>query len=294
MKEMIDRRSVLKAAATLGLSAAAPGAVSAREARPVPADALGMLYDATLCIGCKACMTACRAANNLEYEDESALHDAPSSLNGNTKNIIKLFRDGERISYMKSQCMHCVDPGCVSACILGAFQKREYGIVSWDEKRCIGCRYCQIACPYNVPKFEWASPRPKIVKCELCRHRIAEGLEPACCEVCPREAVIFGPRKELLAEAHRRLAEAPERYASRVFGERDGGGTQVLYLAAADVSFAELGLPELGEEGVPDLSETVQHGIYKGFIGPVALYALLGAAVWRQRRINGIGEEVNS
>ncbi len=194
MTGRIDRRSALKAAAVLGISTAAPLPAPAREPRQVPADALGMLYDATLCIGCKACMTACRTANDLEYEDGTTLHDAPISLNGNTKNIIKLFRLGERSSYMKSQCMHCVDPGCISACILGAFQKREYGIVSWDEKLCIGCRYCQIACPYNVPKFEWASPRPKIVKCELCRHRIADDLEPACCEVCPREAVIFGPR----------------------------------------------------------------------------------------------------
>ena len=97
--------------------------------------------------------------------------------------------------------MHCVDPACASACMLGAFKKREFGIVTYDVDLCIGCRYCEVACPFNVPKFEWAKALPKMVKCELCNHRLAEGKQPACTEVCPRQAVIFGKREDLLREA---------------------------------------------------------------------------------------------
>jgi Fe-S-cluster-containing dehydrogenase component len=181
--------------------------------------------------------------------------------------------------------MHCVDPACVGACMIGAFQKREYGIVTWDGDRCIGCRYCQVACPYQIPKFEWESRTPHIVKCELCNHRLAEGKEPGCTEVCPREAVIYGTREELLAEAHRRLEENPGRYVNKVYGEHDGGGTQCLYLS--HIPFENLGLPDLGEESHPSLNRTVQHGIYQGFVAPVALYAVLGAVAFRNRRSQG-------
>ncbi len=167
-----------------------------------------MLYDATRCIGCRACVTACKTANNLPGN----LYDPPNDLNGETKNIIKMYEvDGES-SYMKQQCMHCIDPGCVNACMIGAFKKREYGIVTWDPDRCIGCRYCQVACPYNIPKFQWDTAVPKIVKCELCNHMLARGEEPGCCQACPKEAVIFGTYEELLADARQRIAEYPERY----------------------------------------------------------------------------------
>ncbi|MBZ0269209.1 hydrogenase 2 operon protein HybA, partial [bacterium] len=269
-----SRRTFLKTVAGAGagaMAAAAPAA--AEERREAPADAVGMLYDTTKCIGCKTCVVACHEANDLPPDNRTAadgLYDAPDRLNDRTKNIIKLYKEGDRLSYMKSQCMHCVDPACVGACMIGALQKREYGIVTWDSSRCIGCRYCQVACPFSIPKFEWESATPRIIKCELCNHRLAEGKIPACCEVCPREAVIYGTRKELLAEAHRRLEENPGRYVDRIYGEHDGGGTQVLYLS--HVPFEKLGLPTLGEESVPALNRKIQHGIYRGFLAPAALY----------------------
>ncbi len=283
----VDRRALLKGlAAAAGATAVATPAVASRR-REAPPDAVGMLYDATLCIGCKACVVACRQANNLEYEPHSSLWDDPVDLSGRTKNIIKVYREGERISFMKQQCMHCLDPGCVGACMMGSFQKREHGIVTWKGERCIGCRYCAVACPYNIPKFEWDKAFPLVVKCEMCSHRIAEGGIPACCEVCPRKAVIYGRYSELLAEAKRRVAAQPERYYPKVYGEKDGGGTQVLYLTAREVPFDRLGLPDLGEEPVPELVRTVQHGIYKGFIAPVALYVVLGAVMLRNRKKGG-------
>jgi len=284
----MDRRTLLKGIVTAGAAGAAAGAsgglaMASSVRRQAPADAVGLLYDATKCIGCKTCVVACREANGLPPERSAdGLYDAPQDLSSGTKNIIKLCRDGSEVSFMKAQCMHCVDPACAAACMLGALQKREFGIVSWDGSRCVGCRYCQTACPYNVPKFEWYAKNPKIVKCELCRHLLAEGGMPACAKVCPAQAVIFGKRDELLAEAKRRIADEPDRYVPRVYGEDDGGGTQVLYIS--HVPFEKLGLPDLGPEPVPTTARTVQHSVYKGFIAPVALYAVLGAVLLRNRR----------
>lgn len=284
----VDRRSFFKGLGVAATAAIATesqsGAVEIKE--PLP-DAMGMLYDATRCIGCQACVVACRQANDMPPErSEDGLHDAPRDLSSSTKNIIKLCRDGDKTSFVKMQCMHCVDPACVSACMFGALHKAERGVVAYNVDRCIGCRYCQVACPFNVPKFEWDDPTPKIVKCELCRHR-EEG--PACCEVCPAQAVVYGRRTELLAEAHRRIEENPGRYVPKVYGEFDGGGTQVLYLSA--VPFVTLGLPDLGNESVPHLSETVQHGIYQGFTVPIAIYGLLAGVIWRNRRAEAKSEE---
>jgi len=280
----MDRRTLLKGAAAAGVGAAVSTATRVEAStRPVaPPDAVGMLYDATRCIGCQACVTACKTANNMPGN----LYDPPNDLNGDTKNIIKLYESDDEKSYMKQQCMHCIDPGCVNACMIGALKKREYGIVTWDKDRCIGCRYCQVACPYNIPKFQWDTAIPEIVKCELCNHMLARGEEPGCCQACPKEAVIYGTYEELLADARQRIADRPERYYPagdpQIFGDTEGGGTQVLYLAGVD--FQKLGLPDLGDEGVGVLSRTIQHGIYQGFIAPVALYGVRGAVIWRNRR----------
>ncbi|HSJ10398.1 MAG TPA: hydrogenase 2 operon protein HybA [Longimicrobiales bacterium] len=289
----LDRREALKVLATAGAAAAASpsAATAARPRRTAPDDAVGMLYDATRCIGCKACMVACKEANGLGYDDPGARWDAPVDLSGSTKTVIKYFDDGENSSYMKAQCMHCIDPACVSACMLGSLQKREFGIVTWDPDRCVGCRYCQVACPYGVPRFEWDKALPKIVKCEMCSHLVVEGGEPACVEVCPRDAIIFGDYRELLADAKQRIAANPEKYADRVFGETDGGGTQVLYLAGAGVGYDDLGLPVLGAAGVPALPEGVQHFVYRGFAAPVALYAAFAAVTWRNRRAAELEDE---
>jgi Fe-S-cluster-containing dehydrogenase component len=268
---------------------AAPTTAEARARRTAPEGAVGMLYDATLCIGCKACVVACRDANGLppsRDEKTGGLHDMQTDLDGTTRNVIKLYQEGSVWSFVKSQCMHCVDPACVSVCMIGGLSKNpESGIVEYDRDRCVGCRYCQVACPFNVPKFEWQSATPCITKCEMCRHRQAQGREPACTEVCPRDAVIFGPLEELKAEAHRRLREHSGRYVPRVYGEHDMGGTQVLYLSA--VPFEKLGLPDKGTESVPALAEAIQHGVYQGFITPAVLYAGLAVTVvrnWRKSR----------
>lgn len=286
----ISRRDALKALAAASGAAVAgkPRRAGARSvvARP---DAVGMLYDATRCVGCKACMVACNEANDLPPDTTLAegRWQMPLDLNEKTKNIIKLYRDprsGEQ-SYVKRQCMHCLDPACASACMLGAYKKRELGIVTYDPGLCVGCRYCEMACPFNIPKFEWAKAMPKMVKCELCNHRIAKGKIPACCEVCPTAAVIYGKHSELLQEAHRRLKEFPDRYVPKVYGETEVGGTQVLYLARVD--FEKLGLPAYGDRSVPETVRNVQHTVYQGFVAPVAVYGLLAAVMLRNRKHGG-------
>jgi Fe-S-cluster-containing dehydrogenase component len=287
----MKRRTALKvafagAAAAVG-AAATP--LSAKSSIPLvaPADAVGLLYDTTKCIGCKACVNACREANGLAADTtwSGGLYHAPLDLSEKAKTVIKLYDDGEQRSFFKAQCMHCIDPACASACMLGAFKKREYGIVSYDVDYCVGCRYCEVACPYGVPKFEWSKASPRMVKCELCNHRIAQGKIPACAEVCPKGAVIYGPRQDLLREAKARLAENPGKYIQKIYGEHDGGGTQCLYLS--HVPFEKLGLPVLGTESTPTLQRTIQHAVYKGFAAPIALYGLLGFVMLRNRKKDG-------
>jgi len=287
----LDRRSALRVLATgvagAASAAAAPLKAHARAPATAPEGAASMLFDTTLCIGCQACTVACRDANDIRFEDNDGMYFNTPDLSAGAKSVIKLTADGGRDTYMKMQCMHCVDPACVGACMFGAFQKREHGIVTWRGDHCTGCRYCEVVCPFNVPRFEWESRNPRIVKCELCSHRLNEGGIPACVEVCPREAIIFGTREELLQEAHRRIEENPQRYIDHVYGEHEGGGTQVLYLS--DIPFEQLGLPVLGSESLPARVSRIQGTLYKGMVLPLALYAVLGTVIARNRRKDRIG-----
>ena len=276
----------------------------AREPVPRLPEALGILYDATVCICCKACMSACKEYNHLppDHYDPNGIWDDPIDLSAKTVNIVKLYRNGTAqakdqeingYSYIRRLCMHCADPSCVSACPVSALTKDpKTGVVRYNKNNCIGCRYCQIACPYNVPKFQWDQAFPQIVKCQLCDHRSATGGYSACCEFCPTGASIFGNVQDLRKEAQRRLSlkvgefaeyplqrvDSPDKthrqvtpYLNHVFGEKEGGGTQVLMLA--NVPFNKLGLPPLGDESTASHAETLYHTLYKGMIVP---YVVLG------------------
>jgi len=247
-------------------------------------EAIGMLYDATRCVGCKACMAACKRVNgdygSLSYEkakfDSDGLWDAPADLSGSTRTLIKLFKESDsRWSYIKYSCMHCQKPSCVSVCPVSAMTKdRITGVVDYNKDTCIGCRYCQVACAFNIPKFQWDKSIPQIVKCDLCvKTNLREKGITACAEVCPVGAIKFGKRRELLQDAKTRLQENPGKYLAHIYGEHEAGGTNHLYLAA--MPFNKLGLPELKPEAPAEFSEKIQHTIYKGFIAPVALYSAL-------------------
>jgi Fe-S-cluster-containing dehydrogenase component len=243
-----------------------------------------MLYDATKCVGCKACMSACKRVNSdygsLAYEqaafDNDGLWDAPKDLSGSTRTLIKLFKESEKSwSYVKYSCMHCQKPSCVSVCPVSAMTRDAItGTVDYNKNTCIGCRYCQIACAFNIPKFQWDKAIPQIVKCDMCKNTnlLKHGIT-GCAEACPTGAIIFGKRKDLLDEAKKRLQENPGTYVNHIYGEKEVGGANHLYLSA--MPFNKLGLPVLNEEAPAEFSEKIQHTIYKGFIAPVALYGTL-------------------
>jgi formate dehydrogenase beta subunit len=289
----LSRRDVLRSIGT-GSIAVAAGGVSAHAYAsagqpPVPVGAVAMLYDATACIGCKACVSACTTANGLIPDTtlSEGLWQMPTDLNPQTKNIIKLYVDADSAeqSFVKRQCMHCIDPACVSGCPFKALTKGAKGVVEWDGSKCIGCRYCEISCPFDVPRFEWTKFNPKIVKCEFCsEQRLARGLEPACTDVCPTHAVKFGTRDALLVEAKQRITDHPGKYyQNRVYGEGDLGGTQVLYLSS--VPFEKLGLPEVGTESRAHYGSKVHNVVYKGMAIPIAVYVILAAAIKRRWKV---------
>ncbi len=222
---MASRREFLKGAlagaAILSGGGTPAGTAQARETHARPAEALGLLYDATLCVGCKACVAACKEANGNPPVFSTADHlwDTPLDTDGHTFNIIKMYRHGTMqtkdaeengYAFMKVSCMHCADPSCVSACPVSAMTKDPInGIVAYDPGKCIGCRYCVAACPFGIPKYQFDDPFGRIGKCELCRHRHKDGHYSACAEVCPTGATLFGRTEDLLAEARRRLSLEP-------------------------------------------------------------------------------------
>jgi len=202
-----------------------------------------LLFDVTRCIGCGACYEACKEQNNLPTTSDDFLDD---NLSENTFTILKENED----RYMRRMCMHCQDPTCVSVCPVGAFEKTALGPVIYHADRCIGCRYCIQACPFNVPKYQWETRLPFVRKCTMCYERVAQGLPTACAEACPAEATVFGDRDALIEEAKARIAESPDAYVDHIYGLEEIGGTSVLILS--DIAFEELGLPtDLGNEPLP-------------------------------------------
>jgi Fe-S-cluster-containing dehydrogenase component len=298
----LTRRDALRSALGLGTGAAvALGAqvatASPKEPKSTAQAPIGLLYDATRCIGCKACVIHCQQANGLEPDTElsGGLHLMPTDLSCKTKNIIKLYQapDSEEHSFIKRQCMHCAEPACASGCPFHALEKDPVtGIVGWDGSKCIGCRYCEIVCPFEIPKFEWDKFNPKVVKCELCRHLLADGKEqPACTACCPTGAVIFGKREDLLADAKGRIEASPGKYfEERVYGEHEAGGTQVLYLSG--VAFEKLGLPKLPTQSLPEYANRYHRMIYQWMALPAAIYVGMAAVI--QRRFKKHDEEAQA
>ncbi len=242
--------------------------------------AMGMLSDLSRCVGCGWCQEACREANLLAGQSPCP-GDEKASLSANNWTLVG-YKEGEKNGemqrvFVKRQCMHCLNPACASACPVGALQRQENGAVTYDPSRCIGCRYCMVACPFGVPKFDWDKALPTICKCSFCAPRQAEGLGPACATACPTGALTFGRRQDLIAEAHARIQAEPDRYVDHVYGETEVGGTAWLYLSP--VPFGELGFPDLKTEPVTKLSEAVATYGTAGMTLGVA--ALLGGIYYR-------------
>ncbi|HZT33705.1 MAG TPA: 4Fe-4S dicluster domain-containing protein [Bryobacteraceae bacterium] len=211
----------------------------------------GILYDSTLCVGCRLCEGACAERWRLPYNDKVAAEERLSA-----HKLTAIETHGER--YSRRLCMHCVEPACASVCPVGALQKTSLGPVVYDASKCMGCRYCMLACPFQVPTYEWNQRLPKVRKCDMCYDRQRAGKPTACSEACPTGATICGEREALVAEARRRMAEKPDQYYPRIYGLREAGGTSVLYLSA--VPFEQIGLrTRVPQEPLPALTWRVLH-----------------------------------
>jgi formate dehydrogenase iron-sulfur subunit len=234
-----------------------------------------ILYDATQCIGCKQCESACAQQNELPYDDKVAAE----SIQSEHKYTVVLANNDK---YMRRLCMHCNEPACASVCPVGALHKTAEGPVVYDVYKCIGCRYCMVACAFSQPKYEWGALNPRVRKCIMCPDRVKQGRNTACAEACPTGATKFGDRDALIAEAKDRLRLNPDNYVPHIYGLNEVGGTSVLMLSS--VAFESYGLPasdKLGDTPMPDYTFRVLSKI-PDF---VPLWALvLGGVYWITHR----------
>lgn len=284
----MNRRDFLKKA---GVVAAGAGALSgvkpalaAHHKKEADPNAVGVLVDTTLCIGCRTCERACNKVNKLGQPDDSfedtKVLDKYRYFAPDRFTVVNKFYDpaSKQPVFVKTQCMHCIFPACASACIVGALRKEKNGDVSYDASKCIGCRYCMMACPFQVPANEFNKPiEPRIRKCTLCMDRIKKGGTPACADACPTGVMTFGKRADLIPLAHERILRNPGKYADHVYGEADAGGTSWMYLGAAPMT--KLGLPDIGDDSPALMSETLMHAAFKNWIPPLAIFSVLGACM---------------
>jgi formate dehydrogenase iron-sulfur subunit len=244
-----------------------------------------MLLDLNECIGCRACQTACKQWNGLPAESTHNFgsYENPPRRSAKTWTTVSFneVNEGDRFYWVfaKRQCMHCEHPACATACIVGALHKSDEGPVAYDSRKCIGCRYCMLACPFGVPTFEWDKPIPFIRKCTMCEDRLAAGKSPACAAVCPTGAILFGERSDLVTEARARMRARPEKYVDHIYGEKEVGGTSQLYLSP--VPFAKLGFPALGSEHAARYADAAMLAVPPAI---VTVGAALGGIYWFVKR----------
>jgi Ni/Fe-hydrogenase subunit HybB-like protein/Fe-S-cluster-containing dehydrogenase component len=271
---------------------ATPSAVASDHGHgAVPADAMGVLVDLTVCIGCRLCEHACKKSNGFDpgpvesYDDQSVFRQrrrpAPDAYT-----VVNAWinpKDRTKQICVKTNCLHCNRPACVSACIVGALRKREMGAVTYDAWKCIGCRYCMVACPFQIPAYDYDNAlTPQVRKCQLCFHRTQEeGVLPECVAACPRQTMVYGRRSKLLELAREKIKARPNDYVHHIYGEHEVGGTSWLYLSS--VPFEQIGFLKLSSDAPPAVTEAIQHGVFKHGIPPLALYGVLGALMYVTR-----------
>jgi Fe-S-cluster-containing dehydrogenase component len=224
--------------------------------------ASGVLFDSTRCIGCRKCEAACNLVNELPLPehpfDDLKVLEKTRRTHAGTYTVVNRYESaaaGSDPVYRKIQCNHCLEPACASACFVRAFEKTETGAVTYDASVCVGCRYCMIACPFEIPTYEYEKAlTPRVQKCTLCYPLISKGLLPGCVEICPTEALTYGNRTELIRVARERINRFPRRYVDHIYGENEMGGTSWMYLSA--VPFREIGMREdLGITPAPQLTK---------------------------------------
>jgi formate dehydrogenase iron-sulfur subunit len=256
----MNRRDFLITLGATGTALASQpaGATSA----PSTEEFVGVLVDTTRCIGCRACEQACGREHGLTVPDvvnDGALEqERPTSETQWT--VVNRYETSQGDVFVKRQCLHCWQPACAAACLTNAMEKTKAGPVIWHPDRCMGCRFCMISCPFNIPKFEYHSWNPKIQKCSLCFERLQQGQKPACVQSCPTDALVFGTKRDLMEIARVRIYNHPDRYVHQIYGEYEVGGTGWLYLSA--VPFEEIGFrTDLGTTPYPELTRDFLYGV---------------------------------
>jgi Fe-S-cluster-containing dehydrogenase component len=291
----LKRRSFLKLVAFGSAATVVSPRLSHGWQSKAPADPFACLVDITRCIGCRKCEQACHAVNelppvkksftDLTVFDEKRRPDATQFTVVNRYHTGRIDSKGGLVAdFVKVQCMHCQDPACASACITGALSKTSTGAVHYDVSKCIGCRYCMVACPFEIPAYEYHNPlTPRVMKCNFCETLLLEqNKAPACATICPTEAITFGKRSVLLQVAKKRQRKDPGRYIKHIYGEKEVGGTSWLYLSK--VTFYKLGFLKLPKKPLPRLSETLQHSLFSYLWSPALLFTLLGGVMYRNHR----------
>jgi Fe-S-cluster-containing dehydrogenase component len=263
----MNRREFLKLGAATALTAAANE--SRAEEKHNPEEFVGVLVDTTRCIGCRSCERACSVAHDLpvpDIDNDGALASVRDT-SDKQWTVVNRFTTPKGDIFVKKQCMHCWQPACGAACLTNAMYKTQEGPVIWRPGKCMGCRFCMVSCPFDIPKFEYNSWNPKLQKCSMCAERLEVGLRPACVEACPTDTLMFGSKRELMEVARVRVYSHPEHYVHKVYGEYEVGGTGWLYLAA--VPFEELGFrTDLGTTPYPEYTRNFLYGV------PLALFGL--------------------
>jgi formate dehydrogenase iron-sulfur subunit len=243
-----------------------------------------ILTDTTKCVGCEKCVEACKEVNGLG-EDIPFGWRLGDGLNSTRWTTIMRKPGGV---FVRKQCRHCLEPACASACPVKALFHTDEGPVLYSPTKCMGCRYCMMACPFGVPRYEWESPVPHVVKCTMCAERQEQGKQPGCTEACPTEATIFGDRDELLEEAHHRIQAEPGRYVNKVWGRKEVGGTCVLYVSDIDLDFLHVGR-DVGERPMPARTNLAMNAVPFVFVG---MGALMGGLYWViERRNQAAGQQ---
>ncbi len=223
---------------------------------------VSVLVDTNRCIGCRDCEVACAEQNGLPVPDGSdkSVFEEIRDTTPDQWTVVNRFETDVGPIFVKKQCMHCNQAACSTACLTQAMYKTHEGPVIWREDKCMGCRYCMVSCPFEIPRFEYDSWNPKVQKCVLCYERLAEGDLPACVASCPVDALQFGPRREMYREAHNRIHEYPHDYIHHIYGQDEVGGTGWLYVAG--VPFDQLGFrTDLGNESVPALTQNFLYAV---------------------------------
>jgi formate dehydrogenase iron-sulfur subunit len=263
----MNRRDFLKSSGAVGLTLA--GRRASAEAPDEAEEFVGVLVDTTRCIGCRACEQACCSEHGFPVPD--AANDRALEQVRDTSEtqwtVVNRFATSKGDVFVKRQCLHCWQPACAAACLTNAMEKTTGGPVVWHPDRCMGCRFCMISCPFDMPKFEYHSWNPRIQKCTLCFERLQQGKKPACVEACPTDALMFGHKRDLMEIARVRIYNHPDRYVHDIYGEHEVGGTGWLYLSA--VPFEEIGFrTDLGTTPYPELTRNFLYGV------PLVLFGL--------------------